>query len=107
VGEDVSADGLLGVDVGHGVAGVGHHLVGHVDGHVELLGQLHELAQHLPQHLLPLRQLAAARVVVPEDRHDRVDDQQRVRTLHHHRRCEVQQRNQVLDRVAPRVPDVL
>ena len=38
MGEHVAADGLLRVSVGHRVSGVSHHLVGHVDGHVELLG---------------------------------------------------------------------
>ena len=38
VGEHVATDGLLRVSVVHRVSWVSHHLVGHVDGHVELLG---------------------------------------------------------------------
>jgi len=84
VGEDVAADGFLGVGgVGHAGAGVSHDLVAHEDGHIELLADLLDLAQHPPKHLLPLRELAPAREIHAEGRHDGVDHQQRELVRHH------------------------
>lgn len=88
--EHVSPDWLLGICVGHSVSRISHHLVSHVDSHVELLGQFHQFAQDLPQNLLSLGELSSAGVVIAKDCHDGIDDKQRMRALHHHGRCEVQ-----------------
>ena len=57
-------------------AGVGRHLVRDEDGHVVLLRDLLQARHHLGEVLLPVCQLAAARVVHSEERHDTVDHEQ-------------------------------
>ena len=77
MGDDISSDGLLRIRLErHRGPGVSGHLVGDEHGHVVLLGDLLQLGHHLGEGLLPVRQLAAARVVHPEQRHDAVHDQE-------------------------------
>ena len=76
VGEDVPADGLLGVHSGEGHAGrVGLDLVRVHHGDVEFIGDFVELGEELAEPLLALGELAAADEIDPEVGHDAVDDQ--------------------------------
>ena len=59
----------------------GHDLVRHDDGDLEGLGELLELAEVRVQRLLALRELAAARELRAEVRHDAVDDDEAVLAL--------------------------
>ena len=69
--------------VGHPATGVCCHLVGDEDGNIELLTDFLQLRQHLPQHLLPLRQLAPPRKIHPKRRHYRIHNHQRKLLLYH------------------------
>lgn len=59
----------------------GHDLVRHDDGDLEGLGELLELAEVRVERLLALRELAAARELRAEVRHDAVDDDEAVLAL--------------------------
>lgn len=83
MGQDVTTDWLLGVAVGHRVAWVSHYVVGQVDCHIELLGQLHQFIEQLAKLLLPLCQLSSARVVSSEAAHQGVDNDDGVVVFEH------------------------
>lgn len=92
MGHDVASHWLLRVNsVGHPSSWVGHHLVGHVDCHIELLTDLFDLVEHPAHDLLPLSQLSSSRVVHSEGVHDGIDHQHRIRVFTHGYSCMRQQ----------------
>lgn len=81
-------------------------MVGNNDRYVELFGQFHEFAQKFAEVLLTLAQLSTAREVNSIERHDRIDDKERVVVLHHHRSGRNQQSGLMFSGVGSRIRNV-
>lgn len=88
--EHMSADWFFGVGVGHGVAWISHHLIGHEYGNIELLGELHNAAENFAEDLLAFRKLASTSIVISETRHNRINDEKAVRGFDHQSGCHIQ-----------------
>lgn len=90
MGQYMPSDGFFGINMSHGVSRVSHYLIGHENSNVELLGQFQESAQDFSQDLLPFSELSSSSVIRPENSHDGINDQERVRAFHHKTCCVVE-----------------